>query len=155
MIYKKYMSKKYHYTYIITNLVNDKQYVGDHSTNNLEDGYMGSGKKLNEEKLKYGKENFKRKILEFFDTKEEAYHAQIKYIKLYKTHVSQGGYNKNWTGGQWASTQSEKTKRQISGSCKGKTSPKIYTLIDPNGKEYKNVNLTQICEEKNLNFQQG
>jgi len=32
-----------HYTYITTNLINGKQYVGDHSTDNLEDGYLGSG----------------------------------------------------------------------------------------------------------------
>ena len=47
---------------------------------------------------KYGKENFKKEILEFCDNKEEAYHLQIKYINEYNT-LSPNGYNispKRW-----------------------------------------------------------
>ena len=87
-----------HYVYITTNLVNGKQYVGDHSTNKLDDNYLGSGallfKKLNE----YKRENFKKEILEFFDTKQEAFNAQEKYINEYKTLVP-NGYNISPTGG--------------------------------------------------------
>ena len=36
-------TKIYHITYITTNLINRKQYVGDHSTNNINDGYLGTG----------------------------------------------------------------------------------------------------------------
>ncbi len=58
-------SKKYHYIYKTTNLKNGKYYVGMHSTDNLEDGYLGSGKRLRRSLNKYGKENFKFEILEF------------------------------------------------------------------------------------------
>lgn len=61
--------KKYHILYKTTNLLNGKFYVGVHSTNNLEDGYLGSGTYLRRSIRKYGPQNFKREILEFFDSR--------------------------------------------------------------------------------------
>ena len=53
--------------YVTTNKINQKSYVGYHSTNNLEDNYLGSGVYLTRAIKKYGRENFERKILEFCD----------------------------------------------------------------------------------------
>jgi len=44
-----------HYNYITTNKINGKQYVGAHSTNNINDGYLGGGKAIKLAKKKYRK----------------------------------------------------------------------------------------------------
>jgi hypothetical protein len=64
-------SKKYHFIYKTTNLLNSKYYIGMHSTSNLKDGYLGSGKKLRYSIHKYGIANFKLKILEFLESRDE------------------------------------------------------------------------------------
>ena len=63
--------KKYHYIYKTTNLINGKFYVGMHSTNGLDDDYIGSGKYLWNSIRKYGRENFVTEKLEFFESREK------------------------------------------------------------------------------------
>lgn len=61
------MENKFNFVYLTTNLINGKQYVGDHSTNNMErDYYLGSGKRFILSIKKYGKENFKRRNIRIF-----------------------------------------------------------------------------------------
>jgi group I intron endonuclease len=86
--------------YLTTNLITGNQYVGDHDINAKEKTfYIGSGIALEDAIKKYGRHNFFKEILEWFPTREKAFNAQEKYIRLYKTHVSQGGYNISWKGG--------------------------------------------------------
>lgn len=61
----------YHYFYKIINKLNNHYYYGIHSTDNLNDGYMGSGRNLRRAINKYGIENFEKEIIKFFDTREE------------------------------------------------------------------------------------
>jgi hypothetical protein len=63
--------KKYHFIYKTTNLINNKFYVGMHSTDNLGDGYFGSGKIINYSVDKHGVENHKVEILEFLSSRAE------------------------------------------------------------------------------------
>jgi len=63
--------KKYHYIYKTTNLKNGKFYVGMHSTDNLNDGYLGSGVRLKRSIRRNGIENFKIEYLEFFKNRND------------------------------------------------------------------------------------
>ena len=74
------MERKYHFLYKITNLVNQKYYIGVHNTDNLEDGYLGSGFAIQRALEKYGPSNFKREIISFFNSSEEAFLAEEKIV---------------------------------------------------------------------------
>jgi len=52
------MEKQFNFVYVTTNIVNGKQYVGDHSTNDLNDEYLGSGNLI-----RHAIKNIKEKIL--------------------------------------------------------------------------------------------
>lgn len=57
--------KKYHFIYKTTCIKTEKFYIGMHSTDKLEDGYIGSGQRLWHSINYHGKENHKSEILEF------------------------------------------------------------------------------------------
>jgi len=63
--------KKYHYIYKTTCNVTKRFYVGMHSTDNLDDGYFGSGKILRYSLNKHGKENHILEKLEFYKFRDE------------------------------------------------------------------------------------
>ncbi len=62
--------KHHHYIYKTTCLVTGKFYVGMHSTDDIDDGYLGSGKILGYSRKKYGDENHKKEILEMCSSRE-------------------------------------------------------------------------------------
>jgi hypothetical protein len=57
--------KKYHFIYKTIDTRNGNFYIGMHSTDNLNDGYVGSGTRLRKLIYKHGKEIFDMEILEF------------------------------------------------------------------------------------------
>lgn len=63
--------KKHHFIYLTTNVLTGRFYVGMHSTDNLEDGYMGSGQILWRSIKKYGQGNHKVEIIEHLHSREE------------------------------------------------------------------------------------
>lgn len=63
--------KKYHFIYKTINIITNKYYIGMHSTDNIDDGYLGSGKRLWYSINKYGKENHKIEILEYLSNRKE------------------------------------------------------------------------------------
>lgn len=140
------MEKKYNFVYITTNLINGKQYVGEHSTDDLNCystiKYLGGGKPIFENAVKkYGRENFKREILEFFPTKQEAFDCQEKYINKYNTLIP-NGYNISPKGGYGKkdSILNNETKKKIKESNAGKHSGKnsnFYNKPFKKGKTHK------------------
>jgi hypothetical protein len=87
-----------HYIYKTTCNVTGRWYIGMHSTSNIDDGYMGSGKILRYSIRKYGVENHTKKILEFFETREELIFREQEIIT--KELISDGKCMNLCVGGQ-------------------------------------------------------
>ena len=64
---------KFFYVYKITNLINNKIYIGVHQSESLNDDYMGSGLLVRRAQEKYGIENFKKEILFVYDNKDDMF----------------------------------------------------------------------------------
>jgi group I intron endonuclease len=70
----------FYYLYEIRNNLDNKIYVGVHKTEDMNDGYMGSGKVIQRAIKKYGIKNFTKTILEVFNTPEEMYNREKEVV---------------------------------------------------------------------------
>ena len=70
----------YYTIYKTTNQLNGKTYIGYHSTKDLNDSYLGSGKILKQAIEKHGIDNFTKEILYIFPTKEEALQKESEIV---------------------------------------------------------------------------
>jgi hypothetical protein len=91
-----------HTVYKITNTLNGMVYVGKHSTDNFDDGYMGSSLILNEAIQKDGLRNFKKEIVFSSDYEEEAlaFEAGIvnqAFVDNPRTYNNRVGGTGSWT----------------------------------------------------------
>lgn len=129
----------YHIIYLTTNIVNNKIYVGVHSTNNLNDGYLGSGKALKHSIRKYGKENFKRTILYYCLSEEES--LQWESIIVDENFLSRKNvYNIKYGGGNKV-PHTEEIKLKMSLKQKGRIFPEerkiLYSIRMKNNNPFK------------------
>jgi hypothetical protein len=109
-----------HYIYKTTCNVTKRYYIGMHSTTNLEDGYLGSGKRLRYSIRKYGKENHTKEILEFLLTREELVIRESEIVNKilisdkFCMNLKEGGFGgftkEDWEKGQLASSLHMKEK---------------------------------------------
>lgn len=93
--------KKFHFIYKTTNLLNGKYYIGMHSTNNIDDGYLGSGKRLKYSVNKYGKENHTREIIEFVDDRMNLRKREEEIVNL--NEIAKEMCMNLRIGGEWGS----------------------------------------------------
>jgi len=98
--------RRYHYIYKITCIKNNRYYIGMHSTNNLEDGYMGGGIRIKNSIKKHGKDAHKKEILEFLENREDLINKEIQLVneELLKDPLcmnlnlgGDGGWLKEWS----------------------------------------------------------
>lgn len=127
---------KYHYVYRTVNKINGKFYIGKHSTNNLDDGYLGSGKVLKKAIEKYGVENFEKKILCFCDSSDEALKVEEFLVTDYIIN-REDCYNlkKGGKGGAEKGFLSEEGKRKLSERMKGNQNTKGTHLSEEHRKK--------------------
>ena len=87
------MKKKFGFIYLTTNLINGKQYIGKKMYRIGWENYLGSGVHLTNAIKKYGRENFKREILEECKTEEDLQEAEIRWIMFYNAVEDDNFYN--------------------------------------------------------------
>lgn len=109
----------YRFVYLTTNNVNGKKYIGKHETEDIMDGYIGSGTLLMRAIAKYGLDEFTREILYFADTSEEVSKAEIRIIEENNAVASREFYNLA-PGGMGGNTSAHLTKEQRSDKCRQK-----------------------------------
>lgn len=110
------MIKKYNYIYKITNTINGKIYIGKHSTDDLNDNYMGSGVLLSKAKKKYGIENFSKEYIAFCDNEDTLNWMERFYIRKFNARQSNIGYNLTDGGeGSLGRIISEETRKKLRG----------------------------------------
>ena len=104
------MTKIYFTVYQTNNLINGKIYIGVHKTKNLWDSYLGSGEYLIYAIEKYGRTNFKKEIICWFEDENSAYLKESELVNqefvnrkdTYNIKLGGlGGWNKNSNLYRW------------------------------------------------------
>lgn len=111
-----------HSVYRTTNLINQKYYIGKHSSEDPNDGYLGSGKALQQAIKKYGIDKFNKEVLFLFDNEIDAYNKETDILEELDGVKDPLCYNLCYGGvGFWkGSTHSEETRQKISEGNRGK-----------------------------------
>jgi len=113
--------------YRVTNLLNNKIYVGVHKTDDPDDDYLGSGKLVTAAVQKYGPDQFRKEILFTAEDMETAYRREAEIVTaefiaredtynlvrggaIPGWYFQQGDKNSQW-GTVWVSRDGEKPRK--------------------------------------------
>ena len=113
-----------HYTYMVTNNINGKVYVGSHSWSGegIDPNYYGSGTAITRAVKKYGKENFQVEVLYYYETAEECRADEERILTEYNVRDCPYSYNcKNSAVGFTSEDMTDEIRQKISQANKGKT----------------------------------
>lgn len=135
-----------HYIYKTTCNVTKMYYIGMHSTSNLEDGYMGSGKRLRYSIRKYGNENHTKEILEYLPSREELIIRETKIVD--KVLLSDNLCLNLKEGGQGGFISEEHHKKMCEGSSK-------WITEKWKNKEFRDKMVVILYETAKKTFQDG
>lgn len=117
-----------HYVYCITNLINNKKYIGKRTCHCDidQDSYMGSGIAIIKAIKKYGKDSFKKEILAVCANEADAYQKEREIIEFTKAYSDRMYYNIAFGGlgntHDWHPTQ-EAIKKGLETKKKNGTEP--------------------------------
>jgi len=133
--------------YKITCKQNGKIYVGQHKTENVNDGYMGSGKLIKRAIEKHGLDKFEKEILcECYDRKSAGEQEEY-WIETLGATDPDIGYNitKYAWGGQ---PHTEETRRKLSEISKGKPKSEQFKNKLKKPKSAEAVNNMKLAAQK-------
>ena len=142
--------KKIHYLYKTTCLITEKYYIGIHSTTNIDDGYMGSGKRLRHSIRKYGVNNHKKEILQFYPNRESLIESEKSIVN--SSLLSDNKCMNLKEGGEGGFVNGEHRKKFIEGSKKTRYlgNEKLKWLF-LNDKEWRDKHKKRIIEGQKKN----
>lgn len=127
--------EKYHYLYRITNRKNKKIYIGIHSTSDLNDGYMGSGKAIGQAMDIYGIEYFTKEILFFFNTRKELYDKEAEIVnEEFLARPDVYNLQKGGLKPLYNTKLSKDTRQKISNKTRGENNPRYSVKLSDDQK---------------------
>lgn len=148
----------YNIFYKIENQLNGKFYYGVHKTDNPDDNYMGSGKRIGSAIKKYGKENFIKTNQLFFNSYEETLDYEEDFVNedllldpsCY--NIKKGGKGGSFKGINKGKTISQKQILQIKEKLSGRKlsdehKQKLRKSLTTEHR--KNISLGQLGKKKN------
>lgn len=108
----------YHIVYKTTNTINNKIYIGIHSTSNLNDGYIGSGVALKHAINKYGISAFTREII-YTGVSRDDISCKEQELVTEQFCTQSNNYNMR-TGGDESYAHHPETRKKISAAHSGR-----------------------------------
>lgn len=154
----------YGYIYKTTNLINGKIYIGQKKSSKILNSYIGSGSIMRKAIQKYGKENFKREIIDICNSHEELQEKEMYWIAYYNARNPEIGYNIKEGGN--SSPCVEYVRNKISNTLKNhpvseKTRKKMSEKTKENAIKYKGTygmtgkKQSDLCKEINSRIHKG